>query len=84
MMKWGWHPRDIAGIVWSKYEDKQYGWEEDWDRYDEATRANFYIRLFAGMQAAGLDDNRDCNCVSHNEKGFCLKPWCGFDLGKYA
>ncbi|HNW93156.1 MAG TPA: hypothetical protein PKM88_09650 [bacterium] len=84
MLKWGWHPRDIAGVVWSKYEEKQHGWEEDWDRYDEATRANFYVRLFAGMMQAGLDNKMDCNCVSHKEKGFCLKPWCGFDLSKYA
>ncbi len=83
MLKWGWHPRDIAGIVWSKYNETQHNWSEDWERYDEATRATFYIRMFAGLIATGLDKKADLNCVSHQEKGFCLKPWCGFNLGNY-
>ncbi len=48
----GWHPRHVAGLVRSKFE-RDYGWGDMWYRYDAATRADFYVRLFAGRQALG-------------------------------
>lgn len=78
----GWHPRHIAGLLRSKYE-RNHGWSEDWSKYDAAMRADFYVRLFAGQIAVGLDRGLDHNCVSHAEKGCCVKPFCGFDLSKH-
>lgn len=83
LTSWGWHPRDIAGLVWSKYENPGYHWDEDWTRYDAASRANFYVRMFAGMLATGLDQKKDFNCISQQEKGYCWQPWCGYNLGHY-
>lgn len=76
----GWHPQHIAGLIRSKYE-RNYNWSEDWTRYDATTRALFYVRLFAGKIAVGVDELLDFNCVSHSEKGYCWRPWCGHNLG---
>ena len=78
----GWHPRHIAGLIRSKYE-RNHGWREDWSKYDAAMRADYYVRLFAGQIATGLDGGIDANCVSHAEKGCCVRPLCGFDLSKF-
>lgn len=82
LMGMGWHPRHIAGLVRSKYE-RDHGWGREWAKYDAATRADFYIRIFAGQIATGLDLLLDHNCVSHQEKGYCLRPWCGSSLGQF-
>jgi hypothetical protein len=74
-----WHPRAVAGLIRSKYE-RDYGWGQAWLTYDAATRADFYVRLFSGLDATGSDNLADFNCVSHQEKGLCPKPWCGFNL----
>lgn len=50
----GWHPKHIAGLVRSKYE-RDYGWDENWSKYDASMRADFYVRLFAGQVWVGLD-----------------------------
>jgi hypothetical protein len=47
MLQLGWHPRDVAGLIRSKYE-RDHGWGGEWYTYDAATRADFYTRLFAG------------------------------------
>lgn len=54
----GWHPRHIAGLIRSKYE-RDFGWGEMWYYYDAASRADFYVRTFAGLVAMGLDDLED-------------------------
>ncbi len=79
----GWHPRSVAGLIRSKYE-RDYGWGHTWLKYDTATRADFWVRLFCGLVADGVDNLIDFNCVSHQEKGFCPQPWCGHNLGDYA
>ncbi|HRY28737.1 MAG TPA: hypothetical protein P5079_01725 [Elusimicrobiota bacterium] len=79
LMKRGWHPKHIAGLVRSKYE-KKLDWNMDWAKYDPATHANFFVRQFAGLLATGLDTEADLNCVSHQEKGYCWKPFCGHNL----
>jgi hypothetical protein len=40
--------------------------------HDAATRADFYVRIFAGQFAAGVDDLVDFNCSSIREKGLCV------------
>ncbi len=82
LMKMGWHPKHIAGLIRSKFE-RDYGWGNTWMRYDASSRANFYVRLFAGLLATGLDGEKDLNCLSHREKGYCFRPFCGFNLADY-
>jgi hypothetical protein len=68
----GWPPRHIAGLVHSRYA-QDHGWGARWSRMDRQTRAEFDVRVFAGMIATGLDSGVDYNCVSAQEKGLC--PW---------
>ncbi|MGE0043538.1 MAG: hypothetical protein AB7H88_06670 [Vicinamibacterales bacterium] len=76
----GWHPRHIAGLVWSRYA-RDHGWGDRWERrMDAATRADFDVRVFAGLVATGLDRWVDLNCVSAQEKGLCPRAGCGRDL----
>jgi hypothetical protein len=67
----GWHPRHIASLIRSKFENPVHGWGVDWREYDAATRADFYTRLFAGLWKTGVDGLVDFNCISTREKGFC-------------
>jgi hypothetical protein len=70
----GWHPRHIAGLIRSKFEDPSFGWGGKWDDYEPATRADFYTLIFASLHATGLDRMVDFNCTSTQEKGFCFPP----------
>ncbi len=69
-----WHPRHIAGLIRSKFENPAFRWGVNWDEYLPAIRADFYTRLFAGLYATGLDPLIDLNCTSTREKGFCFPP----------
>ena len=75
----GWHPRHIAGLIRSKFANPCFGGHEKGREYDPAMRAEFYVRLFAGQIATGLDTGVDFNCVSQQEKQFCWNP-CGCSL----
>jgi hypothetical protein len=79
LMARDWHPADIAALVRSKYEE-DHGWGDRWHRLDPATRAEFDVRVFAGMVRTGLDGLIDCNCVSAQEKGLCPRTGCQYDL----
>lgn len=70
----GWHPRHIAGLIRSKFENPIHGWGVHWEDYEAGTRADFYTRLFSGLLATGLDGLVDFNCTSMREKGFCFQP----------
>jgi hypothetical protein len=70
----GWHPRHIAGLIFSKFDNPAHGWGVRWGDYEAATRADFYTRLFAGQHLTGLDQLVDFNCTSTREKGFCVPP----------
>lgn len=67
-----WHPRHIAGLIRSKFENPSYAWGVDWTDYEAATRADFYTRLFASLHLVGIDRLVDFNCTSNREKGFCF------------
>lgn len=75
----GWHPRHIAGLVHSRYA-KDFQWADRWTRMDAQTRAEFDVRVFAGMVATGLDEGTDFNCRSAQEKGLCPGSVCTHDL----
>lgn len=67
----GWHPRHIAGLVRSKFEDPVHGWGNRWQGYSPAFRADFYVRLFAGQIVCGLDPLADFRCDGLKAEGFC-------------
>jgi hypothetical protein len=54
LLERGWHPRHIAGLFQSKYE-RDYSWLNLWYVYDAQTRADFHVRVLAGMIQMGYD-----------------------------
>jgi hypothetical protein len=79
LMARGQRPAEIAAVVLSAY-DADHGWGYRWSRLDARTRAEFDVRVFAGMIATRLDTLVDFNCVSAQEKGICPRDGCSFDL----
>ncbi len=79
----GWHPRHIAGLITSRWIEGPDWPADQWKHFDAESRATFYVRTFTGLLAVGLDDLRDHNCVSHQEKGYCVEPFCGYNLADY-
>ncbi len=79
----GWHPQHIAGLITSRWVDGPNWPQDQWKHFDANSRATFYVRTFAGLLADGLDDMVDHNCVSHQEKGYCVQPFCGYNLADY-
>jgi hypothetical protein len=79
LMSEGWAPRHIAGLVWSRYE-KDFRWGARWSYLSPRARAEFDVRVFAGMIATGLDEGVDFNCRSAQEKRLCPPPACPRDL----
>ena len=77
----GWHPRSVAALVRSRYE-KDHDWGDLWQRYDPASRADFYVRLFCGAVVDDLDDGSQFSCESQRRRGACAEPGCGHDLGR--
>ena len=77
----GWHPRHIAGFICSKYE-RDFGWTQFRD-CDPATRADFYVRIFAGLFITGWDDLVDFNCTSAREEGLCFFTNCNDNLLRF-
>ncbi len=57
LMRDNWHPKHVAGLIRSKYE-RNHGWGSLWYEYDASTRANFFVRLVAGLLVDGTDINR--------------------------
>ena len=77
----GWHPRSVAAIVRSRYE-KDFGWEGLWSRYEAAARAAFYVRVFCGAVADGLEEPGSFTCQSQALRGACAGGDCGWELGR--
>jgi hypothetical protein len=75
----GWDPVDVAVLVKSKYEE-DHGWGARWSWMHAQTRADFDVRVFAGLIAVGHDSLIDFNCVSTQEKGVCPGVPCLRDL----
>jgi len=76
----GWSAGEIVGLVRSTYE-ADHNWGDRWTtRMDPQTRAEFEVRVFAGLLATGVDTLVDFNCVSAQEKGICPGTGCGHDL----
>lgn len=74
-----WGPADIAALVESRYRE-DHGWGDRWTWMDPRSRADFDVRVFAGLIATGHDALVDFNCVSAQEKDICPRSGCRFDL----
>jgi hypothetical protein len=79
LMSRGWHAAEIAALVQRQYE-MDFGWGDRWTRMHPRTRAEFDVRVFAGLLAAGADPLIDFNCVSAQEKRVCPRRGCPYDL----
>ena len=75
----GWSAPQIARLVRAHYES-DWNWGSRWARMHPATRAEFDVRVFAGMIVSGVDRMVDFNCVSAQEKGLCPRVACRHDL----
>lgn len=68
-LKWGIHPKHIAGWMTSCFVNDSR--QDYWRKYNPATTANASVRIYAGLIYTGVDDLGDFNCVSHQERGRC-------------
>jgi hypothetical protein len=82
LLSLGWHPRRIVEIIRSRYE-QDHGWGDAWTGYDPGTRAEFFVRIFAGQFCTGIDDLVDFNCKSAQEERVCCVPGCRNNLARY-
>jgi hypothetical protein len=79
LMAEGLPPRTIAGLIESRYAT-DFNWGRRWFWLDARTRAEFDVRVFAGLLATGLDRAVDFNCRSAQEKAVCPGQPCSHDL----
>jgi hypothetical protein len=78
----GWSSSEIVAAIRERFES-DVAWGDSWVHRDRTYRAQFYVRLFAGLIDSGLDQLIDLNCVSHKEKGYCPGAWCSYNLADY-
>lgn len=74
-----WSAAEIAALVQRAYEADHH-WGTRWSRMDPRTRADFDVRVFAGLAMSGLDRAVDFNCSSSQDKGICPRTSCTHDL----
>jgi hypothetical protein len=79
LMADGMTPREVAAIVHSRYA-ADFDWGQRWFWLDARTRAEFDVRVFAGLMEVGLDRGIDFNCRSAQEKDICPGRPCPLDL----
>jgi hypothetical protein len=77
----GWHPAGVAALVEARFRADE-GWGGQWQRYDPATRARFYVGLFAAAVAAGLDPPESFTCAAQQARGACPAGQCGHELAR--
>ena len=77
-----WTARQVAEAVGAAYA-ADCEWGGRWLRINSQTRAEFDVRVFAGMITTGLDQLIELNYVSAHEKGVC-RGRCPFDCGMIA
>jgi hypothetical protein len=75
----GWSAARIAALVEREYL-ADHRWGDRWARLDARTRADFDVRVFAGLVLTGHNRLIDFNCVSSRKKGICPESGCGHDL----
>lgn len=77
LSKKGWEYKHIAGFLYSRYKNLS---DFSPNKYNAEVRANFFVQLYGGPMYVGLDKKTDLNCVSYKEIGYCMQPWCGYNL----
>lgn len=77
----GWPPAAVARVIQARYENEP-GLRTLFRRYDAASRAAFYVRLFCGAAEAGLEIHDDFTCAAQAARGLCSGGACGHDLGR--
>jgi len=77
----GWHPRSVARLICARYR-RDFGWSGLWERFEPCARAEFYVRVFCGLAACGLEDEATFDCASQAARGGCPASDCGHDLGR--
>jgi hypothetical protein len=70
-----WHPRHVAGLVRSRYE-RDHGWGRRWYRDDASARADYYVRLLAGMIALGRAPRDELHCPAGLAPELCRAAGC--------
>ncbi len=80
LMKRGLPPTAVTAILRSKYEDKRFGWDYNWQRYDAHRHARVNARIYGGLIAMGLDEREDFNCEAHKRRNLCPQEDCGVEL----
>lgn len=70
LMALGWAPRHIAGLMGSKLE-RDLGWLPAVHFFESSCRADFYVRLFAGLAMTRPNDLRDFDCSSTRGRLLC-------------
>lgn len=76
----GWPSHHIADLVAERMADLL----PTPPPFDPKTRADFYVRMFAGLVVTGGDRLLDYNCTSTQEKGYCPGCPCGINLAELA
>jgi len=74
-----WSAAQVARLVEREYT-RDHQWGDRWARLDPRTRAEFDVRVFAGLIVTGADRLVDFNCMSSQEKGVCPRVGCAHDL----
>ncbi|MEW6557815.1 MAG: hypothetical protein AB1349_10740 [Elusimicrobiota bacterium] len=77
LRKKGWGYKHIAGFLYSRFKGLS---DFSPNRYNAETRANFFVQLYGAPIYLGLDKLTDLNCISYQEKGYCVQHWCGYNL----
>jgi hypothetical protein len=79
----------IAKGIGDAYSDPSWGWFDrnvhsgiDWNKYDPYQAANFWMRIYSGLQMAGLGRGIDCTTIQ--QAGVCPLPMCGIDISEYV
>jgi len=75
----GWRPGGVAALIRSRY-GREPRLRRLFERYDAGSRAAFYVRLFWGTSAAGLETREGFSCASQKGRGTCVGEACGHDL----
>ena len=78
LMARNWSAAQISRLVEREYTRDHWG--DHWVRLDPRTRAEFDVRVFAGLIVTGADRLVDFNCTSSQEKGVCPRCGCPHDL----
>lgn len=79
LMARDWSAAQVARLVEREYT-RDHQWSDRWARLDPRTRAEFDVRVFAGLIITGADRLVDFNCTSSQEKGVCPRVGCVHDL----